>query len=69
MAATHHSLLNDAVFFLFSFFFSSRFFSVGERGRTEFGPHPIKQGHTEFTTSRWDRPPPPGKCLRACVTA
>lgn len=49
MAATHHSQLNDAIFFPFS-----RFFSVGEAGGGCFSQHPIKGGQTEFISFRWD---------------
>lgn len=61
MAATHHSQLNDAVFFP-----PSPASFPWERGGREFGPHPIKRGHAEFTTSRWDCPPP-GKRVCVCV--
>lgn len=48
------------------FFFLLPLLFRGRGGGREFGRRPIKQGHTEFTTSRWDCPPP-GKCLRMCV--
>ena len=68
MAATHHSQLNDAVFFFFSFPPFSRFFFCGREGwGRELGARrPIKRGHTEFTSSRWDRAPP-GRCLHVAI--
>lgn len=48
------------------FFFLLPLLFRGRGGGREFGRRPIKQGHTEFTTSRWDCPPP-GKCLCMCV--
>lgn len=41
MAATHHSQLNDAIFFPFS-----RFFSMGEAGRGVFQPASNQRGST-----------------------
>lgn len=43
----------------------SRFFSMGE-GEVSVAPRPIKRGHPEFTTSRWDGPLL-WKCLWMCV--
>lgn len=59
MAATHHSQLNDAGFF------SLTLPLLFVEGGGELGPRPIKRGHGEFTTSRWDCPPLGLVCSRS----
>lgn len=54
-------LITHSLMTLFFFLFPLLFHGRGWRGR-EFVRGPIKRGHTEFTSSRWDCPPP-GKCL------